>query len=148
MEAVCARAPFANTESLRKLLQYLVEHTLTQPGAPLREAHIAAEVFGKTAGFDPKVDSTVRVQMSRLRTRLAEYYEREGAADRYLIEIPKGTYAVTLTERPAVAPPVSDPIAPPAIAIPPPAVRPNWQWAAAGFLAGSLFTFLVLRSLA
>jgi hypothetical protein len=42
----------------------------------------------------------VRVQAGRLRSKLAEYYAAEGAADRTLVEMPKGTYALTFSERP------------------------------------------------
>src|SRR5579862_8287145 len=106
------------SESLCKLLRYLGEHSLDSPGTPLKEYQIATEVFGRPADFDPRLDSTVRVQTGRLRSKLAEYYGGEGAADRLMIEIPKGAYSLTYHSRP----PVEAPAPPPAVE--PPPMRP------------------------
>ena len=83
------------SESLCKLLRYLAEHSLDHPGVALKEYQIATEVLGRSAGFDPQSDSTVRVQAGRLRVKLAEYYAHEGADDPVVVEIPKGSYALT-----------------------------------------------------
>jgi len=104
------------SESLCKLLKYLAEHSLDSPGAPLKEYQIATEVFGRPPDFDPRVDSTVRVQTGRLRSKLAEYYASEGTADRVVIEIPKGTYSLVFHNR---APVVEAPVAPAAPKLPP-----------------------------
>lgn len=88
-----------SSESLRKLLRYLAEHALEHPGVPLKEYQIATEVFGRPAGFDPQVDSTIRVQAGRLRVKLAEYYASEGADDPVQVEMPKGTYLVSFHSR-------------------------------------------------
>lgn len=87
------------SESLCKLLRYLAEHALKHPGTPLKEYQIATEVFGRPADFDPHVDSQVRVQAGRLRSKLAEYYATEGAADQIIVDLPKGTYSLNF--RPA-----------------------------------------------
>ena len=83
------------SESLCKLLHYLAHHSMEHPGTSPKEYQIATEVFGRQENFDPHVDSMVRVQAGRLRTKLAEYYSSEGAEDPILVEIPKGTYALT-----------------------------------------------------
>jgi hypothetical protein len=88
------------SESLCKLLRYLAQQALTHPGEPIKEYRIATEVFGRSPDFDPHTDSQVRVQAGRLRSKLAEYYVAEGAADPIIIELPKGTY--TLSFRSAV----------------------------------------------
>ncbi len=95
------------SESLCKLLRYLAEHSLDHPGIALKEYQIATEVLGRPAGFDPQSDSTVRVQVGRLRVKLAEYYAHEGADDPILVEVPKGSYALTFhlrAPRPGVQP--------------------------------------------
>jgi hypothetical protein len=84
-----------SSESLCKLLRYLAEHSLDHPGVALKEYQIATEVLGRPAGFDPQSDSTVRVQAGRLRVKLAEYYAHEGPDDPVLVEVPKGSYALT-----------------------------------------------------
>src|SRR5437764_2978263 len=88
------------SESLCKLLRYLASHSLEHPGASPKEYQIATEVFGRQQGFDPHVDSTVRVQAGRLRTKLTEYYASEGADDPIMVELPEGTYALTFHPRP------------------------------------------------
>ena len=79
-------------ESLCRLLRYLAEHSLAHPPSTVKEYQIATEVFGRSGDFDPQEDSTVRVQVGRLRTKLSEYYAGEGAADPLLVRLPKGTY--------------------------------------------------------
>jgi hypothetical protein len=91
------------SESLCKLLRYLADHALDHPGASPKEYQIATEVFGRPSNFDPHLDSTVRVQAGRLRGKLAEYYATEGPDDPILVDVPRGTYALTFHERPAGA---------------------------------------------
>src|SRR3989441_9357534 len=87
------------SESLCKLLRYLAAHSLEHPGASPKEYQIATEVFGRQQDFDPHVDSMVRVQAGRLRTKLGEYYASEGAEDPIMVELSKGTYALAFHPR-------------------------------------------------
>ncbi len=91
-----------SSESLCKLLRYLAEHSLDHPGIALKEYQIATEVLGRPAGFDPQSDSTVRVQAGRLRVKLSEYYAHEGIDDPIVVEVPKGSYALTFHARTGV----------------------------------------------
>jgi hypothetical protein len=95
------------SESLCKLLRYLAEHSLDQPGVALKEYQIATEVLGRSPGFDPQSDSTVRVQAGRLRVKLAEYYAHEGPDDPIVVELPKGSYSLTFHVRTPTAASVS-----------------------------------------
>jgi hypothetical protein len=96
------------SESLCKLLRYLADQTLQNPGVPIKEYQIATEVFGRPADFDPHVDSAIRVQAGRLRVKLAEYYASEGAQDPISIELPKGSYALVFHHQPPAAKPGGD----------------------------------------
>src|SRR3989440_5403638 len=87
------------SESLCKLLRYFADHALNHPGVPLKEYQIATEVFGRPADFDPQSDSTIREQAGRLRMKLAEYYSSEGADDPLVVELPKGTYVLSVHQR-------------------------------------------------
>src|SRR6266704_6970558 len=87
------------SESLCKLLRYLANHSLEQSGSSPKEYQIATEVFGRQQDFDPHVDSMVRVQAGRLRTKLTEYYSSEGAEDQIMVELSKGTYALAFHPR-------------------------------------------------
>jgi hypothetical protein len=138
-EKISACPPFAAADSLRNLLSYLVQQHLERPGEPIREAQIAAEVYGKTTGFDPRQDSTVRVQTSRLRAKLGEYYAGEGRLDEWVIEVPKGTYMVSVRQREVVAEvePVEEVVAAKAVS--------PWVYAGGGFAAGVVVTLLVVK---
>ena len=88
-------------ESLCRLLRYLANRTLHEPGATIREHEIAADVFGRSS-FDPRIDSTVRVNVTRLRAKLMDYYNGPGAEDPIQVELPKGSYAVVFQARPVM----------------------------------------------
>lgn len=87
------------SEALCKLLQYLAQHTLNSPADHLKEYQIATEVFGRPTDFDPQSDSSVRVQVGRLRGKLAGYYKSLGIDDPVVIDIPRGRYALSFDRR-------------------------------------------------
>jgi len=87
------------SESLCKLLRYLAKHALDHPGVPIKEFQIATEVFGRSADFDPQLDSMVRVQAGRLRSKLTEYYNSDGSEDPIIVELPKGSYVLSFHHR-------------------------------------------------
>lgn len=95
IDKLVASQALHGSESLCKLLRYLAKHALEQPGTPLKEYQIATELFGRQPDFDPQLDSMVRVQAGRLRSKLGEYYGSEGAEDAVWVELPKGTYVLT-----------------------------------------------------
>jgi hypothetical protein len=103
IERLVASHVLHGSESLCKLLRYLGKQAIDHPGSPVKEYQIATEVFGRQADFDPQLDSMVRVQAGRLRNKLAEYYGSEGAGDRIVVELPKGSYAISFHERPAAS---------------------------------------------
>jgi hypothetical protein len=108
------------SEALCQLLRYLAERSLTDPSSPVREHQIATGVFGRADTFDPRTDSTVRVQTSRLRGKLSEYYATAGRLNPWHIEIPKGTYSVVFHPRPVAEP---APLPPPPV----PETAPGWR---------------------
>src|SRR6266403_877540 len=101
VDRIIASEILHGSESLCKLLRYLAEHCIDQPGTGLKEYQIATELFGRPANFDPRIDATVRVQSGRLRAKLGEYYAHAGAADPWIIEVPKGAYSLLFCPRTA-----------------------------------------------
>jgi serine/threonine-protein kinase len=77
---------------MRLFLKFVVEHTLSSPGEPLKETIIGMELYSSREDFDPRISAAVRVDASRLRGKLREYYFQEGAGDPVVIELPKGSY--------------------------------------------------------
>lgn len=93
VQRILKSATFRNSTTLQQLLQFLTAKVLEGGGAEaLKEYTIGVEAFGRSEDFDPKTDTIVRVQIHRLRQKLAEYYDADGSSDPILIEIPKGHY--------------------------------------------------------
>src|SRR5262245_7274353 len=80
------------SDNLKAFLRFIVGKSMEDQESQLKEYVIATEVFGRGSDFDSRVDSVVRVQAGRLRTKLHEYYETEGRDDRLMIVLPKGQY--------------------------------------------------------
>jgi hypothetical protein len=99
VEKIIASPVLHGSDALCRLLRFLAAESLEKPGTPIKEYRIATEVFGRPAEFDPKFDSTVRVQTGRLRSKLAEYYGTTGTQDDLVLEIPKGSYLLSLHHR-------------------------------------------------
>ena len=57
-----------------------------------KEMEIAIDVFGKDVQFNSSEDSSVRVHISRLRKKLAQYYLSVGKDEAFYISIPVGEY--------------------------------------------------------
>ena len=92
---------FSKAPALRRLLLYLWMHRAEPPG----EYAIAIDVLGKQEDFDPKIDASVRVQVSRLRARLKEYFEGEGSSAGFRLVIRPGSLQLQLENRPEIAEP-------------------------------------------
>ena len=86
---------FEASERRRRFLRYIVEESLAGRADQIKEYSVGVEVFDRPADYDPRIDSIVRVEARRLRTRLAEYYEGEGKDDALRFRLPKGGYAPT-----------------------------------------------------
>jgi len=95
-------AVFANAGRMSRFLKFIVERTLAGEGERLKEYVIGVEVFDRDTNYDPRVDAIVRVEASRLRAKLAEYYAGEGRGDAVVLSLPKGGYVpvIKLERRP------------------------------------------------
>ena len=92
---------FKHAEISRRMLVYLGEQTLEGRADRLKEYTVGVEAFGKPPDYDPKTDSSVRVQLSNLRKKLDEYYRGEGANDPVVVEVPKGHFKLAFRKGPA-----------------------------------------------
>lgn len=99
VDKIAASPILHGSDALCRLLRYLANEAVEHPGTSTKEYRIATEVFGRSHEFDPKFDSTVRVQTGRLRSKLSEYYSTLGSRDEFLIEIPKGAYLLSFHAR-------------------------------------------------
>lgn len=92
LKRILSSSIFRNSIQQGRFLQFIVERTLSEHHAQLKEYVVGIEVFRRKDSFDPRVDPIVRVEAGRLRLRLKQYYETEGKSDQLIIELPKGTY--------------------------------------------------------
>jgi Tol biopolymer transport system component len=99
LERILASQAFAKSRRLQDFLRYAVNRIKTHPDETIKEYLLAVDVFGRKPSFDPRFDSIVRVQASRLREKLEKYYATEGRDDTILITIPKGAYVPTIQSR-------------------------------------------------
>lgn len=99
VERILASAGFASAPRRSRLLRFLVEETLAGRGEALTEYGIGLDVFERFASFDPRIDSIVRTEVSRLRQKLRGYYAPAECAEPVLIEIPSRTYVPVISTR-------------------------------------------------
>ena len=89
-DLVFRRAPIQS-----RLLHYLMERTISDPSPPT-QYEIAVDGLGKTSEYDIENDSYPRVQVSRLKRNLQNYYARNGAGDGLKVEMQDGSYRLRL----------------------------------------------------
>ncbi len=99
LEHVLNSTTFRNTEVLKRLLEFLGREELRGEDRDLKEYTVGVEAFRKPPDYDPKVDSSVRVQVGKLRQKLDEYYRTQGINDPVLIQVPKGHFRLEFRER-------------------------------------------------
>ena len=87
---------FEKSERMRRFLRFIVEMTLAGKQSEIGEYNLGLAVYDRTAEFDPRLNSIVRVDAARLRSKLREYYETEGRDDAIRFQIPKGKYIPVL----------------------------------------------------
>jgi eukaryotic-like serine/threonine-protein kinase len=104
---ILASPGFVKAERLGRFLQFVVNQSLEGKAGELKETLIGVEVYGRRPDYDPRADSIVRMEASRLRSRLQEYYADGGAADAFVIDLPKGGYAPVICVRQSKAKPSS-----------------------------------------
>ncbi len=91
-DRILASKVFSLSKRQSAFLDYVVNAALEGRADRLKEFTLGIEVFERDESFDPSVDSIVRVEASRLRAKLREYYVGEGEGESVRIDIPKGHY--------------------------------------------------------
>jgi len=94
IEIILKSRSFERASASRQLLMYLWQHRDQE----LSEYTLAVEALGRRPDFDPKIDATVRVQISRLRQRLHDFYQSyEAGLCTVVLTIPVGTHQLQAT---------------------------------------------------
>ena len=92
LDRILQSGSFARSKRMARFIRFVVEQTLAGEDENLSEYAIGLQVFDRVDDFDPRIDSIVRVDARRLRSKLQEYYQGDGAGDPLVIDVPKGTY--------------------------------------------------------
>jgi serine/threonine-protein kinase len=135
LDKVLASEAFRGSGRSTKLLRFLMEHVNRGESEQLKEYSLGADALGRGPSFDPRVDSIVRVEVSRLRSRLDQYYSREGREDPLIIVLPKGSYVPRWETRVADSAPADAPHGRV------PTARITWGLIAAGVAALAAFGY-------
>src|ERR1700684_882175 len=83
---------FAQSERLSRFLRFTIEMTLAGSGEQLKEYRIGTEVYDRKPPYHPNIDSIVRSEARRLRSKLKEYYESAGKNDPVFVYYRIGSY--------------------------------------------------------
>jgi hypothetical protein len=92
LSRIVESAIFAQSERLSRFLRFTVETTLAGGADQLKEYLIGTEVYDRKPPYHPNVDSIVRSEARRLRSKLKDYYESYGKADLVFIYYRIGSY--------------------------------------------------------
>jgi hypothetical protein len=98
VQRIIASPGFVNSQRLSAFLLYVSRQCLAGKGGDLNERLIGEAVFERSPDYDPRDDNIVRSHASRLRARLEDYFERDGAAETLRVRIPRGSYAPIFEE--------------------------------------------------
>jgi TolB-like protein/tetratricopeptide (TPR) repeat protein len=96
---ILSSALFVSAHRASRFLRFVVEHALGGTGERVREVVIGREVFDRGDDFDPSIDPIVRVEATRLRSKLHRYARTEGLRDPLTISLKKGSYVPVARRR-------------------------------------------------
>ena len=120
VDRVLASNTLHASDVLRRLLRFLADKTFSGEADDLKEYSVGLDALGKPSTYDPRQDAGVRLQASRLRQKLDEYYRTEGKNDPLIIELPKGRFKIAWRPNFDTVPVTASPLA--MVAVSPPAV--------------------------
>lgn len=98
LTAILDSDTFAASPRSRDFLAYIVTEQLAGRADRLGEHAVARHALGRPR-YDARVNSSVRVQATRVRAALERYYAHEGADAPVAISLPPGSYVPTIRRR-------------------------------------------------
>ncbi len=157
LEIILSSVAFSRSQRMASLLRYLCAKYFAGQSEQVKEYNIAVEVFGRPDTFDPVDDAIARVEVHRLRKRLREYYEKEGASHEIRLEIPTGSYVpsfvpagkpaltqAVVADLPIPSPPPAAPAIPPPVVPVAPAMLPRpFSWLSTVLVAAVVILIFV-----
>jgi adenylate cyclase len=95
LDAVTSSSAFFSFARSSDILRYICSRALDGKDDQVNEYAIGVDVFNRPESFDPRIDSIVRTEISRLRKRLKDYYSGEGSGATVRIDLPLRSYVPT-----------------------------------------------------
>jgi TolB-like protein/Tfp pilus assembly protein PilF len=99
LESILASAAFKNSPRAQGYLRFIVERALSGQQESLRERIIGVELYGRAIDYDTSNDGIVRVEASKIRKRLSQYYQDLTEPPEVYIELPVGSYIPVFRHR-------------------------------------------------
>ena len=100
LDRLLSDAQFHSTDRNRNFLRFVANEMFEGRAAAVKAYSIAVDVFGRPCSFDPTTDPIVRIEATRLRASLAQYYETHAEEGSVRIELPRGRYIPVFTKAP------------------------------------------------
>ncbi len=108
LERLLADERFRATERSRSILKYIAEQQFDGRAEGVKAYSIAIDVLGRQSNFDPSLDPIVRIELSRLRSSLSQYYEAFGEDGGVTVQLPRGRYIAIFTRSTDASPSIDD----------------------------------------
>jgi Malectin domain len=99
LDAILASNTLQTKPRLASLLKYICERYFEGDIDAIKEYSIATDVFRRPQSFDQATDSIVRVEVFRLRKKLRQFYDGEGADQAIEIVVATGHYRPQFIDR-------------------------------------------------
>jgi hypothetical protein len=100
LEAVLESKTFTRAPNLAAILRYVCQEYAQGRANLIKEYNVAVQALGRAEDFDPSQDSVVRVEVSRLRKRLQQFYETEGASHKIHLHLADVGYVPRFVRQP------------------------------------------------
>jgi TolB-like protein len=97
LSRILKSSTFSRANQLARFLKFAVGKTLEGNLEELKEHRIGLAVYDRQPSYSPSEESIVRTEASRLRKKLKEYYEKEGAEERVVISMHQGSYVASFS---------------------------------------------------
>ncbi|KQV27304.1 hypothetical protein [Rhizobium sp. Root1204] len=92
IDRLLADSRFLSPERNRNFLRFIASEYFEGRAEAIKAYTIAVDVFGRPANFDASVDPIVRIEATRLRAALTQYYEVHGSDTGIRVDLPRGQY--------------------------------------------------------
>lgn len=100
LQRILKSEELSGAKRLKSLLEYVCSEYIAGRGDQILGKTIGIDVYGREPSAEGDVESIVRVDASRLRRRLSDYYAGSGSDDPLVVSIPKGGYVPKFEHRP------------------------------------------------